>query len=130
MPVIKIFRSVKDQKDTQISELKQEIKEVVVKIEALNLKEKNDVIVLFPYEASAVFEGEQEEIVVEISNLFNKKERTKEVIDKLLYNVGQLVEDYFPNARVQCTAESIDSTKNFYITPDDDEKDGGEEDTD
>lgn len=127
MPIVRVTRLVRDQSDTKISELKKEIIETIIKVENISLEDKTDILVSFPHECSAVFEGEQEEVIVEIFGLFNKQERTKEVVDKLAYNIGQLVEGYFPSARVQCMVEMIDPTKGFYVTPDNDEDDDEED---
>lgn len=111
MPVIKVWCLPDDLSEEQLKDLYQKIVARTRAVEQLKLGEK-DITVLFP--ADRMKFGLGEEIIVEIGNLFNKPERTDEVLNRLCREVGELLKAEFPNAFVECAVKTISPLNGYW----------------
>ncbi len=78
----------------------------IVQIQELNLHDENDMTMLFPSDMMKY--GLGSEIIVEISGLFQRTERTIDVKQRLAKAVGKTVKTFFPNAKVECLVYTFD----------------------
>jgi hypothetical protein len=56
------------------------------------------------------------EVIVEISGLFEKPERTSKVIDRLAAAVGTVVSEKFPDAKIECLVYSFNPACGFWTS--------------
>ena len=75
------------------------IVEAVVSIEELGLKDEKDMTVLFVPDMMQY--GLGSEIIIEVM-LFEKPERTQQILQKLAKNVGRCAKASLPSAKVEC----------------------------
>lgn len=87
------------QTEVDLQSLYQKLVEAVLGIAELGLKSRHDITFLFPSDLMTY--GLGEEIIVEITGLYEKPERTKQVQDHLAQAVGQVIKDAYPNANVE-----------------------------
>ena len=113
MPVIKVWCLPK-QTEKELSVLHQEIVKAVTSVPELKLKDENDMTCLFPPDLMSY--GLGTEIIVEISGLVEKPERTQEVRQQLAKNVGEAVKSLFPNAMVECFITSLKPEQGFWTS--------------
>lgn len=99
MPVIKVWCLPK-MSEKQLNELHRNIVDAVISVEKLGLKDENDMTCLFPPDMMSY--GLGEEIIVEVTGLFEKPERTEEVRQLLATRLGREVHAMFPRATVEC----------------------------
>jgi hypothetical protein len=60
--------------------------------------------------------GLGEEIIIEVTGLFDKPERTDEVRQRLAKSLGENVHVLYPRAKVECTVEVINPAKGFWTS--------------
>lgn len=106
MPVIKVWCLPPGQTERDFKELHQAIVAAVVSVEKLGLKDENDMTCLFPPDQMQY--GLGSEIIVEVTGLLVKKERTASVKQTLAWKLGEAVHDLYPKAKVECFVTSFD----------------------
>ncbi len=111
MPVIKIW-CLPIQGEEKLNKLHKSIVNAVVSVKELKLKDENDMTVLFPSDLMKYGLGSV--IIVEISGLFQKKERTQEVLQRLSLEVGTSVKNFYPNAKVECSVQTLNPKESFW----------------
>lgn len=114
MPVIKVWCLPADQSEEKLNDLHQSIVSAVISIPELGLKDENDMTCLFVPDLMSY--GLGEEIIVEISGLFEKPERTDEVRQRLAENVGSNVKKLYPDAKVECFVSSFNPINGFWTS--------------
>lgn len=114
MPIIKVWCLPSGQVEADMNRLHQEIVKAVTSVSELGLRGENDMTCLFPPDLMQY--GLGEEIIVEISGLFEKPERTKDVRQRLARNVGEVVKRLYPKAKVECFVSTIDPTQGFWTS--------------
>jgi hypothetical protein len=82
-------------------------------VSELELKEK-DITVLFPKDYMR--QGLGEEIIIDVSGLFEKPERTPEVCQKLAEKIGQTVAEMFPKSKVECFIRTFNPSNGFWTS--------------
>lgn len=112
MPVIKVWCLPKGQGEADLNRLHQAIVKAVVSVSELGLRDESDMTCLFPPDLMQY--GLGEEIIVEISNLFEKPERTVEVLQRLVTKVGEAVQTLYPKAMVECSVTTINPAQGFW----------------
>ena len=111
MPVIKVWCLPK-QTEAQLRELHKYIVTAVVSVEDLGLKDEGDMTCLFPPDMMRY--GLGEEIIVEVSGLLEKPERTKETRRMLAAMLGLGIKEMFPNAHIECFIYPFDPAQGFW----------------
>ena len=86
--------------EEQLNELHQSIVQAVSSVEELGLRGEKDITCLFPTDMMAYGLGSG--IIVEVTGLFEKPERTLEVRKRLAANLGNAVSERYPKAKVEC----------------------------
>jgi len=99
MPVIKVQCLPADQTEENLRRLHEEIVDGVVSVRELGLRDQNDMTCLFPPDLMKY--GLGEEIIVEVTGLYEKPERTLEVRNKLAQRIGEAVKAFYPQAKVE-----------------------------
>ncbi len=100
MPVIKVWCLPVSSEDT-LQHLRQCIIGAACSVKVLALKGEEDVTVLFPPDSMSY--GLGLDIIVEITGLFEREERTREVIQTLAFRVGKVFKQLFPKTKnVEC----------------------------
>lgn len=114
MPIIKVWCLPPNQSEEALNHLHQTIVKAVLCISELGLQSQNDMTCLFPPDLMKY--GLGKEIIVEISGLFEKPERTAEVRQRLAVSVGSAVSVLYPDAKVECSVSTIDPAKGFWTS--------------
>ena len=99
MPIIKIWCLPGSQTEDDLRHLHKEIVEAVVSIPELGLKDETQMVCLFPPDMMKY--GLGSEVIVEVSGLFEKPERTPEVRNRLAQNIGEKVKAIYQKAMVE-----------------------------
>lgn len=114
MPVIKVWCLPKlSQK--KLEYLFVEIVRVVKNFRELGVRGEKDMVVLFPTDAMKY--GLGSEIIVEVTGLLVKPERTDEVRQRLAQAIGIVIKGLFPKAVVECFVYPFDPTQGFWKSP-------------
>ena len=114
MPVIKIWCLPLNQNQRDLNRLHRKIVEAVTSISELGLKDEKDMTNLFVPDLMEY--GLGTEIIVEISGLFEKPERTFEVLQRLAENVGKAVKGLYPKAKVECFVSTFNPKQGFWTS--------------
>jgi len=112
MPIIKVW-GLSAQNREVLPELRKTLARTIASVKELGLK-KRDSTILFPADVLAMSPDEFGDVIVEISGLFYKPERTPAIIDSLVESVGKQVSDIFPWAKVECLVYQFDETTGFW----------------
>ena len=99
MPVIKVWCLPKCS-ERKLNQIFERIVSVTVGVRELGLKDKHSMTVLFPPDMMKF--GLGTEIIVEVTGLFIKPERTEEVRNRLAERLGKTLKELFPKAMVEC----------------------------
>jgi hypothetical protein len=99
MPVIKVWCLPAGQTEEDLNTLHQAIVKAVVSVKELGLKDETSMTNLFPPDQMQY--GLGSEIVVEVSGLFVKPERTFEVKQFLGSSLGEAIKALYPKAKVE-----------------------------
>src|SRR3990167_8329498 len=100
MPVIKVW-CLPDVGEKRLNVLHQEIVRAVKDIEDIGVKSEKDITCLFPSDMMKY--GLGTEIIVEVTGLYEKPERTEKVRQRLAERIGKAVQGQFPNTElVEC----------------------------
>ena len=114
MPVIKVWCLPEDLNEDKLQVLFWDIVAAVTGVEELGLKDEKDMTILFPPDRMRW--GLGEDIIVEISGLFEKPERTEEVRNRLAQRVGKLIKGHFPSAYVECLVQTFNPISGFWAS--------------
>jgi hypothetical protein len=98
MPQITVWCLQPDLSEDRLRELHQRIVDAAVSIKELGLKDENDFLTVFPLDMMKY--GAGTEIMVQVSELWHKPERTPSVRNALTKALGMTVKEMFPNAVV------------------------------
>ena len=112
MPVIKVWCLPHDLTEEQLREIHKGIVKAVENVEILGIKGEQGMVTLFPKDMMSY--GLGSEIVIEVSGLFEKIERTDAVRNELACNLGAAVQGVFPDAFVMCLIDSFNHEKGFW----------------
>jgi len=114
MPVIKVW-CLPSMTEKQLRKLHRDIVEAVTLVKELGLKDETEMTCLFPSDMMSY--GFGEEIIVEVTGLFEKPERTDEVRNLLAMFLGGAVRKRFPQARIECFIFPFNPKQGFWSTP-------------
>lgn len=110
MPVIKVW-CLPQETEEKLRRLHKTIVAAVVDVPELGLRDENDMTVLFPTDMMTY--GLGQEIVIEIS-VFEKPERTGEVLNVLAANVGGAFKWIYPNAKIEVSVDTFNPKQGFW----------------
>ena len=110
MPIIKVW-CLPQESEEQLRLVHKSIVSAVVAVSELGLKDQNDMTVLFPTDMMKY--GLGEEIIIEVS-LFEKPERTDEVLNRLAVNVGMSLKRIYSKAKVECVVTTFNPRRGFW----------------
>ena len=110
MPVLKIWNLAYPKDVTPLCD---SLTNTIISIKELGLKTKDDVTIIFP---TVTKFGFKDEVIVEISGLFEKPERTPEVRKLLAASVGKEIKNFFPEARVECFIQMFNPENGFWVS--------------
>ena len=113
MPVIKVLCLPADETEENLKKLCLFVITAVTSVRSLKLC-KDDVTVLFPKDMMS--DGLGEEVIVEIFGLFEKPERTQEVLQLLAERVGSNVKILYPDAKVECFVYPFKESQGFWTS--------------
>lgn len=111
MPIIRVW-CLPQVEEEELRQLHQDIVKAVVGINELGLKDENDMTCLFPPDMMKY--GLGSEIIIEILGLFEKPERTPEVISSLAFQVGAAVSRRFKEAKIECFVFPFNPASGFW----------------
>ncbi len=111
MPVIKIWCLPKCS-ERKLNRVFDRIVAAAVSVRELGLKDKHSMTVLFPTDMMKF--GLGTEIIIEVTGLFIKPERTEEVRNRLAEQLGKTIKELFPKAMVECFVSPFDPTQGFW----------------
>ncbi len=114
MPVIKVYCLPPGQTEADLNRLHQGIVGAVTSVSELGLHSEDDMTCLFIPDLMKY--GLGEEIIVEISGLFEKPERTQDVRRRLIKNVGEVVKELYPKADVECFLTTVNPSQEFWTS--------------
>lgn len=97
MPQITVWNLPPNTSEEQLHGLHNAIVSAAVGIKELGLKDENDFLNLFPKDMMEY--GAGTEIMVQVSELWEKPERTPEVLNHLAKALGEAVRERFPEAK-------------------------------
>ena len=116
MPVIKVWCLPASQTEDNLRELHKAIVKTVVARTELGLKDENDMTCLFPPDQMQY--GLGSEVIVEVSGLFTKPERTWEVKQLLAEAMGDAVKALYPKAKVEIFVSSFNQNEDGFFVSD------------
>lgn len=111
MPIIKVW-CLPPTEEEELNKLHQAIVRAVVGVQELGFKDENDMTCLFPSDMMKY--GLGSEIIVEISGLFIKPERSASAIQTLAFQVGCAVSRQFQEAKIECLVYPFDAAYGFW----------------
>jgi hypothetical protein len=111
MPIIKVW-CLPHLEEEELNALHKDIVKAVVGIRELGFKDENDMTCLFPSDMMKY--GLGSEIIVEISGLFVKPERTASAIDSLAFQVGCAVSRRFQKAKIEVLVYPFNAAYGFW----------------
>jgi len=114
MPIIKLWCLPAGQSEDDLRKVHKAVVAAVVAVPELGLTDETQMTCLFPPDLMTY--GLGEEIIVEISGLFDKPERTPEVRQQLAQGVGSAVYLLYPNAKVECFVQTFDPAQGFWVS--------------
>jgi hypothetical protein len=115
MPIIKVWCLPPKQTEQNLNRLHQAIVAAIISIPELGLKDETEMTCLFPSDSMSY--GLGEEIIVEISGLFEKPERTESVRQLLAEKVGKAVYALYPKTnKVECLVYSFNPKQGFWTS--------------
>ena len=112
MPIIKVWCLPAYTGESSLQNLHKKIVDAVCSIKELNFQDEKDMTVLFPRDMMSY--GLGTEIIVEVTGLFIKPERTQEVRQRFAESLGQTVSKLYPKAKVECMIYSFDRANSFW----------------
>jgi hypothetical protein len=122
MPQINVWCLPTDLTTKELDELEERIIAAAVSISVLGLNDKSDFLITFPYDLKR--RGDEGEIMVQVSELWDKPERTPLVKAQLTRALGKTVKAMFPKALIAVRIDPLFNPKRdgFWMSddPDDD----------
>jgi len=112
MPVIKVWCLPKSS-ERKLNKVFKGIVSAVESVSELGLMGEKDMTVLFPTDMMKY--GLGTEIIVEVTGLFMKSERTNEVRQRLARAIGIIIKGLFPKAMVECFVYPFDPAQGFWM---------------
>lgn len=114
MPIIKVWCLPLTSEST-LEKLRGGIKVAVLSVKELGLENPEEITVLFP---SAMMSYEfGKEIIVEVTALFEKPERTPKVRHGLAVKLAKMVSTFFPKAKIECFIHPFNPEQGFCALP-------------
>jgi energy-converting hydrogenase Eha subunit A len=110
MPIVKVWL-LPTKKEAVLMAILKAITDTILEIPELQLR-KSDITIIFP--TDLLKNGLGEEIIVEITGLYEKPERTPQVLQNLAQKVGQKVQTLYPKSKVECIIQSFDPAQGFW----------------
>ena len=110
MPVIRVS-CLPQMSEDRLMKLHKDIETVVLSIKELGLR-TNSITCLFP--PDMMHYGLGEEIIIEVTGLFEMPQRTKAVRQALAEALGKTVNAMFPAARIECFITSFNPAQGFW----------------
>jgi len=114
MPIIKVWCLPENVEEDALQRLFWDIVPAVVGVRELGLSDEKDMTILFPPDRMRW--GLGVDIIIEISGLWEKIERTEEVKKRLAKGVGEVVKKHFPNSYVECLVQTFDPKSGFWAS--------------
>lgn len=114
MLIIKVWGLPLNQSEEILKHLHQIIIKAVSRISELDFSDQNDMVCLFP--PDLMRDGLGEEIIIEISGLLKKPERTAEVRQRLAASVGSAVNALYPKAKVESSVSTMNPLQGFWTS--------------
>lgn len=119
MPVIKVW-CLPDIGESRLNVLHQELVRAVKNVPEIGIKTEKDMTCLFPSDMMKY--GLGTEIVIEVTGLYEKPERTEEVRQRLAQEIVDVVRGQFPDTDlIECFVNPFNPTQGFAQS----RKDGG-----
>lgn len=114
MPVIKVW-CLPASGESMLRELHQSIVRAVASVEEFGVKNEMDITCLFPPDMMQY--GLGSEVIVEVTGLFEKPERTDEVRQRLAESIGKAVREQFPRIElVECFVYPFRPAQGYWST--------------
>jgi len=122
MPIIKVWLLPKGLEDNQLNCLRYEIAKAAESIPELGLRGEQDVTCLFPQDLMPYRHGT--EVIIEVTGLFEKPQRTPEVLQRLAEALGTTVSEqlskfphpYDQETKVECFIQSFNPAQGFWTS--------------
>ena len=112
MPVIKIY-CLPESTEEKLTGLYRSIVHAVASIPEIGVSDKKDISCLLIPDMMKY--GLGTEIIVEITGLYERPERTEEVRNKLATNIGEAVHSLYPSTElVECFVFPFNPTQGFW----------------
>jgi len=112
MPVIKVWCLPK-MTAVELNKLHKNIVTAVVSVKELGLSGEDDMTCVFP-PSDMMYEGLGDKIIIEVTGLFKKPERTPMVQQQLAKVLSMTVFMMFPRALVECFVYPFNPIQKFY----------------
>ncbi len=113
MPMIKVWCLPDDLTEGELREIHQDIVKAAMSVEVLGFKGEEDMLTLFPKDMMTY--GLGTEIAIEVTELWDKPERTDEVRAELAKQLGEAVSKHFPTAKVMCYITPFSQRQGFWM---------------
>lgn len=114
MLVIKVWCLPKSN-EIKLNQIFEDIVKAVESVPELDLNGKDSMTVLFPPDMMSF--GLGTEIIIEVTGLFEKPERTEEVRNRLAEHLGKTIIKHFPSSMVDCFVFPFDVKQGFWTKP-------------
>lgn len=111
MPIIKLW-CLPEMEEKKLNLIHQSIVGVIKSISEFGIKDEKDMTVLFPKDM--MLYGLGTEIIIEVTGLFEKPERTYNVRQRLAKDLGEAIYKFFPEALVECFISSFNPDQGFW----------------
>ncbi|MCK9578206.1 hypothetical protein M0R01_01775 [bacterium] len=111
MPIIKVW-CLPCMSENELNQLYNVIVNAVESISELGLKGQKAITVLFPTDSMAL--GLGEEVIIEVTGLFKKPERTPALRQRIARELGQAIAEVFPETKIECFIYSFDPAEGFW----------------
>lgn len=112
MPIIKVWCLPAGQTEEDLNRLHKAIVKAVVSVSELGLTNENEMTCLFVPDLMAY--GLGEEIIIEVTGLYDKPERTESVKQHLAEVIGKSVKALYSKAKVECFISTFDPRQGFW----------------
>ncbi len=111
MPVIKVW-CLPSLNESELNQVFEDLVKAVEGVPELGLKGKDSITVLFPPDMMRF--GLGTEIIIEVTGLFEKPERTEEVRNRLAEYLGKTIIKHFPSSMVECFVFPFNVKQGFW----------------
>lgn len=111
MPVIQVFGVPETTTELKLKNFWVDIRSVIEKIPEFGLNQ-NEVSVFFPKDL--LQEGLGEEIIIVVTQLFKKPERTEKARNKFAKLLGKVAKKHFPAAKIEASIYTFNPKQGFW----------------